>query len=168
DPVFSNDVQEEDVRPQNKEVKPLISVNPSKTTLRDMNEVTVVYFLKNAYREVECVQVDKWQYTGNGKECFHDVNVKGDDFKDYTLQGRKGRILYVVFARKSAYQAHFFYKPVRMKITCCSEYVKNQKFNKSSYRKALRVMKYVDHHGLLVITFIDTAGAFADFKSKEL
>ncbi|GKA17243.1 cytochrome b5-like protein [Tanacetum coccineum] len=39
DPVFSNDVQEEDVRPQNKYVKPLISVNLSKTTLRDMNEV---------------------------------------------------------------------------------------------------------------------------------
>ena len=36
------------------------------------------------------------------------------------------------------------------------------------YRKALRMMKYADHHGLPIITFIDTPGAFADLKSKEL
>ncbi|OVA14085.1 Acetyl-CoA carboxylase [Macleaya cordata] len=36
------------------------------------------------------------------------------------------------------------------------------------YRKALRMMKYADHHGLPIITFIDTPGAFADLKSEEL
>ena len=36
------------------------------------------------------------------------------------------------------------------------------------YRKALRMMKYVDHHRFPIITFIDTPGAFADLKSEEL
>ncbi|RVW75219.1 Acetyl-coenzyme A carboxylase carboxyl transferase subunit alpha, chloroplastic [Vitis vinifera] len=36
------------------------------------------------------------------------------------------------------------------------------------YRKALRMMKYADHHGFPIITFIDTPGAFADLKSEEL
>lgn len=36
------------------------------------------------------------------------------------------------------------------------------------YRKALRMMKYADHHGFPIITFIDTPGAFADVKSEEL
>ncbi|MQL87624.1 hypothetical protein Taro_020172 [Colocasia esculenta] len=36
------------------------------------------------------------------------------------------------------------------------------------YRKALRMMHYADHHGLPIITFIDTPGAFADLKSEEL
>lgn len=36
------------------------------------------------------------------------------------------------------------------------------------YRKALRMMYYADHHGLPIITFIDTPGAFADLKSEEL
>ncbi|KAJ4726963.1 acetyl-coenzyme A carboxylase carboxyl transferase subunit alpha, chloroplastic-like [Melia azedarach] len=36
------------------------------------------------------------------------------------------------------------------------------------YRKALRMMKYADHHGLPIITFVDTPGAFADVKSEEL
>ncbi|KVH89111.1 hypothetical protein Ccrd_008905 [Cynara cardunculus var. scolymus] len=36
------------------------------------------------------------------------------------------------------------------------------------YRKALRMMKYADHHGLPIVTFIDTPGAFADLKSEEL
>lgn len=29
-------------------------------------------------------------------------------------------------------------------------------------------MKYADHHGLPIVTFIDTPGAFADLKSEEL
>ena len=37
-----------------------------------------------------------------------------------------------------------------------------------SYRKALRMMRYADHHGFPIITFIDTPGAFADLKSEEL
>ncbi|XP_058099545.1 acetyl-coenzyme A carboxylase carboxyl transferase subunit alpha, chloroplastic-like isoform X1 [Magnolia sinica] len=36
------------------------------------------------------------------------------------------------------------------------------------YRKALRLMYYADHHGLPIITFIDTPGAFADLRSEEL
>ncbi|KAG6582604.1 Acetyl-coenzyme A carboxylase carboxyl transferase subunit alpha, chloroplastic, partial [Cucurbita argyrosperma subsp. sororia] len=36
------------------------------------------------------------------------------------------------------------------------------------YRKALRMMKYADHHGLPVLTLVDTPGAFADPKSEEL
>ncbi|GAB2273465.1 Chromatin assembly factor 1 subunit p50 [Dionaea muscipula] len=36
------------------------------------------------------------------------------------------------------------------------------------YRKALRLMKYADHHGFPIITFIDTPGAYADLKSEEL
>ncbi|KAK9273652.1 hypothetical protein L1049_018462 [Liquidambar formosana] len=36
------------------------------------------------------------------------------------------------------------------------------------YRKALRMMKYADHHGFPIVTFIDTPGAFADLKSEEL
>ncbi|KAH7577918.1 hypothetical protein ACOSP7_001004 [Xanthoceras sorbifolium] len=36
------------------------------------------------------------------------------------------------------------------------------------YRKALRLMKYADHHGLPIVTFVDTPGAFADLKSEEL
>ncbi|XVF73230.1 hypothetical protein PTKIN_Ptkin12aG0184800 [Pterospermum kingtungense] len=36
------------------------------------------------------------------------------------------------------------------------------------YRKALRMMKYADHHGLPIITFVDTPGAYADLKSEEL
>lgn len=38
----------------------------------------------------------------------------------------------------------------------------------SRYRKALRMMKYADHHGLPIITFVDTPGAYADLKSEEL
>nr|GMC91930.1 acetyl-coenzyme A carboxylase carboxyl transferase subunit alpha, chloroplastic [Ipomoea batatas] len=36
------------------------------------------------------------------------------------------------------------------------------------YRKALRMMYYADHHGLPIVTFIDTPGAYADLKSEEL
>ncbi|XP_047981177.1 acetyl-coenzyme A carboxylase carboxyl transferase subunit alpha, chloroplastic-like [Salvia hispanica] len=36
------------------------------------------------------------------------------------------------------------------------------------YRKALRMMRYADHHGFPIITFVDTPGAFADLKSEEL
>lgn len=36
------------------------------------------------------------------------------------------------------------------------------------YRKALRMMKYADHHNLPIVTFVDTPGAFADLKSEEL
>ncbi|XP_058075910.1 acetyl-coenzyme A carboxylase carboxyl transferase subunit alpha, chloroplastic-like [Magnolia sinica] len=36
------------------------------------------------------------------------------------------------------------------------------------YRKAKRMMEYADHHGLPIITFIDTPGAYADLKSEEL
>ncbi|KAK5776059.1 hypothetical protein PVK06_044017 [Gossypium arboreum] len=36
------------------------------------------------------------------------------------------------------------------------------------YRKALRMMKYADHHGLPIVTFVDTPGAYADLKSEEL
>ncbi|KZV26731.1 acetyl-coenzyme A carboxylase carboxyl transferase subunit alpha, chloroplastic-like [Dorcoceras hygrometricum] len=36
------------------------------------------------------------------------------------------------------------------------------------YRKALRMMKYADHHGFPIITFVDTPGAYADLKSEEL
>ncbi|XP_054783789.1 acetyl-coenzyme A carboxylase carboxyl transferase subunit alpha, chloroplastic-like [Prosopis cineraria] len=36
------------------------------------------------------------------------------------------------------------------------------------YRKALRMMRYADHHGFPIITFIDTPGAYADLKSEEL
>ncbi|KAI3681741.1 hypothetical protein L6452_36545 [Arctium lappa] len=36
------------------------------------------------------------------------------------------------------------------------------------YRKALCMMKYADHHGIPIVTFIDTPGAFADLKSEEL
>ena len=37
-----------------------------------------------------------------------------------------------------------------------------------SYRKALRMMYYADHHGFPIVTFIDTPGAYADLKSEEL
>lgn len=30
------------------------------------------------------------------------------------------------------------------------------------------MMRYADHHGFPIITFIDTPGAFADLKSEEL
>lgn len=30
------------------------------------------------------------------------------------------------------------------------------------------MMYYADHHGLPIITFIDTPGAYADLKSEEL
>ncbi|PON92038.1 Acetyl-CoA carboxylase, alpha subunit [Trema orientale] len=36
------------------------------------------------------------------------------------------------------------------------------------YQKALRMMKYADHHGIPIVTFVDTPGAFADLKSEEL
>lgn len=36
------------------------------------------------------------------------------------------------------------------------------------YRKALRIMKYADHHGFPIVTLIDTPGAYADLKSEEL
>lgn len=36
------------------------------------------------------------------------------------------------------------------------------------YRKALRMMRYADHHGMPIITLIDTPGAFADLKCEEL
>ncbi|XP_009762989.1 acetyl-coenzyme A carboxylase carboxyl transferase subunit alpha, chloroplastic-like [Nicotiana sylvestris] len=36
------------------------------------------------------------------------------------------------------------------------------------YRKALRMMKYADHHGFPIVTFVDTPGAFADLRSEEL
>lgn len=29
-------------------------------------------------------------------------------------------------------------------------------------------MKYADHHGFPIVTFVDTPGAFADLKSEEL
>ncbi|KAI3508445.1 hypothetical protein L1887_23453 [Cichorium endivia] len=35
-------------------------------------------------------------------------------------------------------------------------------------RKALYMMYYADHHGFPIVPFIDTPGAFADLKSKEL
>ena len=38
----------------------------------------------------------------------------------------------------------------------------------NSYRKALRMMYYADHHGFPIVTFIDTPGAYADLKSEEL
>ncbi|RWV99655.1 hypothetical protein GW17_00037429 [Ensete ventricosum] len=37
-----------------------------------------------------------------------------------------------------------------------------------SYRKALRMMRYADHHGFPIITFIATPEAFADLRSEEL
>ncbi|KAM4105143.1 hypothetical protein ACJW30_06G210700 [Castanea mollissima] len=36
------------------------------------------------------------------------------------------------------------------------------------YLKALHMMKYADHHGFPIVTFIDTPGAFTDLKSEEL
>lgn len=30
------------------------------------------------------------------------------------------------------------------------------------------MMRYADHHGFPIITFIDTPGAYADLKSEEL
>ncbi|XP_020592799.1 LOW QUALITY PROTEIN: acetyl-coenzyme A carboxylase carboxyl transferase subunit alpha, chloroplastic-like [Phalaenopsis equestris] len=36
------------------------------------------------------------------------------------------------------------------------------------YRKALRLMRYADHHGFPIISFIDTPGAYADLKSEEI
>ncbi|XP_050385956.1 acetyl-coenzyme A carboxylase carboxyl transferase subunit alpha, chloroplastic-like [Argentina anserina] len=36
------------------------------------------------------------------------------------------------------------------------------------YWKALRMMKYADHHKFPIVTFVDTPGAFADLKSEEL
>lgn len=30
------------------------------------------------------------------------------------------------------------------------------------------MMRYADHHGFPIITFVDTPGAFADLKSEEL
>lgn len=30
------------------------------------------------------------------------------------------------------------------------------------------MMKYADHHGFPIVTFVDTPGAFADLKSEEL
>ena len=33
---------------------------------------------------------------------------------------------------------------------------------------ALRMMKYADHHGFPIVTFVDTPRAFADLKSEEL
>ncbi|CAL9749179.1 unnamed protein product [Musa acuminata subsp. burmannicoides] len=36
------------------------------------------------------------------------------------------------------------------------------------YWKTLHMMKYADHHGFPIITFIDTPGAFSDLRSEEL
>ncbi|OMO97434.1 Acetyl-CoA carboxylase, alpha subunit [Corchorus olitorius] len=36
------------------------------------------------------------------------------------------------------------------------------------YRKALRMMRYADHHGFPIVTFIDTPGAYADLRCEEL
>ncbi|ERN09661.1 hypothetical protein AMTRI_Chr08g202420 [Amborella trichopoda] len=36
------------------------------------------------------------------------------------------------------------------------------------YRKALRMMRYADHHGFPIITFVDTPGAYADLNSEGL
>ncbi|KAL5994446.1 hypothetical protein ACLOJK_024496 [Asimina triloba] len=36
------------------------------------------------------------------------------------------------------------------------------------YRKAKRLMQYADLHGFPIVTFVDTAGAFADIRSEEL
>ncbi|KAA8542969.1 hypothetical protein F0562_021536 [Nyssa sinensis] len=36
------------------------------------------------------------------------------------------------------------------------------------YRTTLRMMKYANHHGFPIVTFVDTLGAFADLKSEEL
>nr|ASZ00174.1 acetyl-CoA carboxylase subunit alpha [Monsonia emarginata] len=36
------------------------------------------------------------------------------------------------------------------------------------YRKALRMMRYADHQGFPIVTFVDTPGAFADLKSEYL
>lgn len=47
-------------------------------------------------------------------------------------------------------------------------FTKVVKLRISSYRKALRMMKYADHHGFPIVTFVDTPGAFADLKSEEL
>ena len=44
----------------------------------------------------------------------------------------------------------------------------NDNLYPNSYRKALRMMHYADHHGFPIITFIDTPGAYADLKSEEL
>ncbi|KAK7373873.1 hypothetical protein VNO80_07293 [Phaseolus coccineus] len=35
------------------------------------------------------------------------------------------------------------------------------------YRKALRMMRYADHHGFPLVTFIDTPGAYADLESEN-
>lgn len=35
------------------------------------------------------------------------------------------------------------------------------------YRKALRMMRYADHHGFPIVTFIDTPGAYADLESEH-
>ncbi|PHT40568.1 Acetyl-coenzyme A carboxylase carboxyl transferase subunit alpha, chloroplastic [Capsicum baccatum] len=40
--------------------------------------------------------------------------------------------------------------------------------HQKSYRKALRMMKYADHHGFPIVTYVDTPGAFADLRSEEL
>ena len=36
------------------------------------------------------------------------------------------------------------------------------------YRKALRMMYYADHHGFLIITFIDTPGAYEYVQSSDV
>ncbi|CAI5511811.1 unnamed protein product [Closterium sp. Naga37s-1] len=38
----------------------------------------------------------------------------------------------------------------------------------NGYRKALRMMRHADHHGLPIITFVDTPGAYAGVSAEEL
>ncbi|CAI5462736.1 unnamed protein product, partial [Closterium sp. Yama58-4] len=38
----------------------------------------------------------------------------------------------------------------------------------NGYRKALRMMRHADHHGLPIITFVDTPGAYAGVTAEEL
>ncbi|CAL9112473.1 unnamed protein product, partial [Musa textilis] len=95
---------------------------------------------------------DKWVELHGGRAGYDDpaivIGIESVDGKSYMLIGhQKGRNT--------------------------KEHIQHQEFNTRIltlhiYWKALHMMRYADHHGFPIITFIDTPGAFADLRSKEL
>ncbi|CAL9047835.1 unnamed protein product [Musa banksii] len=92
---------------------------------------------------------DKWVELHGGCAAYDDpaivLGIESIDGKSYMLIGhRKGR------NTKEHIQRNF------------------GMLTPHGYWKTLHMMKYADHHGFPIITFIDTPGAFSDLRSEEL
>lgn len=81
-------------------------------------------------------------------------NTKENIQRNFGMPTPHGYALFCIFS---------FFKVL---LSFCSNLLSYYVFN--SYRKALRMMYYADHHGFPIVTFIDTPGAYADLKSEEL